>query len=137
MKHDVTLVIGVPGSGKSWVCEQLLDRYHYVANDMHKTNPAAAIIAAATEECYNPVLSDVPFGERKLKDKLEKRGLVVRCVFIREDAATIRERYEQRSGEAANSVILNRISGLSKRAVDWGCFQGTSKEVLEFLRGVD
>ena len=136
MSKVVTLVIGVPGSGKSWICEQLTDHYRYIRNDDHRFDLAETIAIAARDE-PRPLLADVPFGERRLKERLTNWGLEVRPVFVLEKEAVVRERYAKREGLEALDAILHRIDGLSKRCREWGAFGGTSAEVLEYLRWMD
>jgi gluconate kinase len=151
----VILVAGVQGSGKSWVCRQLTDKFRYVPHDRCWTHPLQSpgegldaawgapgsksthvpeILRAATESTL-PVLTEAPFGERQLRDELTKAGLKVSVVFIVEDASTLTRRFRNREGKSLPDGALTRAAGLQKRAIDWGCFWGSSEQVLQHLKG--
>jgi gluconate kinase len=152
----IILVCGVQGSGKSWVCRQLGWKYRYIPHDRCWSHPFASpregddvewgppgsksthletLIAAARKRGHT-ILTEAPFGERALRDELTKAGAVVRLVFITEDAATLEKRYRQREGKKLPPGVISRAAGLKERAVAWGCYHGTSNEVLAHLKGL-
>jgi predicted kinase len=131
--NPVTLVIGVPGSGKSWVCERLAgEEWRYIRHDDHYNDQAEAI-AIAARDGDRRLLADVPFGERTLRDRLVGYGLSVTPVFILESEEVIRARLTARDG-AVREAWVTRLPGLVRRAADWGAFSGTAWEVLHHLR---
>lgn len=130
------MVCGVPASGKSWVCEQLKNEFHYVQHDLHKkTYPAVLVALAKLETAPRPILADCPYGERALRDTLQSVGIEVVPVFIVEDPMVVKERYEKR-GKPQPKEMFTRSSSIADRAKEWGAFSGTSEQVLEHLKNV-
>lgn len=139
-KPPIYLVIGVPCAGKSWVCDQLKDRFHYVPHDArlgHASKPSSYVkeIVAAAKAADKPLLAEAPFSISQIKGPLEKRGFAVTPVFISETGATVATRYYRREGRKIPRGHLTRMKTYLARADEWGAFKGTSAEVLEFLRG--
>ncbi len=134
MAQDVTLLCGVPGSGKTWVATALRDKFCYVEHDYCDDPVGQAWIAANTQA--KPVLLDCPFAERKIRDALIDKGLNVTPVFIVEDPATIAHRYASREGKPASKSTLTRSVTIKERAEEWGAKFGTSTEILDYLRGL-
>lgn len=138
-KPKAYLVIGCPGSGKSWVCDQLKDKFNYIPHDDFKDADdgayAGAIIKAA-KEVDQPLLIETPFSISQLKEPLEKAGVDVVPVFIQEYPITIETRYKAREGKHIPRGHITRQATYLKRAKEWSAFQGTSEQVLEHLRKV-
>lgn len=146
MAQVVYLVCGVPGSGKSWVCDQLKG-FVYVSHDafigpktgLSKAVGTAGLVAAVKEATKgkNPVVVDCPFGESELKAKLEAAGCEVEPLFIVETTAVIKERYRSRNGASRElpKASATRAESIKERAKEWGAKCGTSKEVLSMLEG--
>jgi hypothetical protein len=138
------------------VCRQLTWKYRYIAHDRCWSHPFATpgegndvewgppgsksthleTLVAAARKRGHPIITEAPFGERDLRDDLTKAGIQVMPVFIVEDAATLEKRYRQREGKALPASALTRGAGLQERAAAWGCFAGTSAEVLAHLKGL-
>lgn len=152
--QDVYLIVGVSGSGKSWVARQLADKFNYVPHDRCWTHPHAkpaegldpkwgppgcksthfeSLLAAAKESAL-PVLSEVPFAERKLREDLEKEHVHVVPVFVIEPPEVIAKRYRQREGKDLAKPALSRAISIVDRAKEWNSFFGTSDEVLKHLK---
>lgn len=135
--EPVYLVIGCPGSGKSWVCDQLQDDFHYVHHDLYidMTGPVyvAEIIKAAVS-ADKPVLAEAPFSVSQTKDPLETMGIEVVPVFISEEPHIISERYQARENKPIPRGHLTRQNTYAQRAQNWGAFSGTSAEVLAHLK---
>lgn len=134
MTQPIYLVIGCPGSGKSWVCEQLRDQYEYVPHDSYLNNALhieATVRAAKT--ATKPLLIETPFSVSQIKDPLEK-GFRVVPVFIQEHHEVIRKRYKERGSGDLPAGHLARQLTYRQRAQLWQSFQGTSQQVLEYLR---
>jgi hypothetical protein len=162
--QSVVLVCGVAGAGKSWLCRQLTDRYTYIAHDRCWSHPTAKpqddpstfrqaqgsgdaawgppgsksthleTLVRAAKTSGKPVLTEAPFGERKLKEDLEAAGVRVRPVFVIEDAEVIRRRFLSREGSLPSQGVITRLSGLKARAISWDAFWGTSDAVLAHLK---
>lgn len=134
--QPVYLICGVPGSGKTWVCSQLTEKYTYVANDDHIGGDHLKEIYRAARSSEKPILADCPFGERLIRDNLINRGLDVTPVFIVEDPQVIKRRYEKRDGVPIPTNHISRAMNIGARADQWRSKKGTSEEILEYLRGL-
>ena len=132
----VFLICGVPGSGKTWICKQLTEKFTHVANDDHIGGDYCKEIYRAARSSEKPVLADCPFAERLVRDDLIKRGLDVTPLFIVEAAQTVKKRYEARDGMPIPTNHLTRAMNIGKRADEWRAPKGTSQEILEYLRGI-
>jgi hypothetical protein len=135
-KVKVYLVVGVPGCGKSWVCNQLKEHFNYVPHDQHYNgHPRAIMEAAKTSKKH--VLADCPFAERPLRDQLAKEHIEVIPVFIVEAPEVVKVRYESRAkplpGRAIPKGFMTRAKSIGARADEWKAFKGTSDEVLRHL----
>lgn len=142
MTTTVYLVVAVPGSGKSWVCDQIKHLYTYVHHDGyigHINQPQAYVsaIMEAAEHATKPILAEAPFSISQIKDPLEMSGFTVIPVFIIEEPHIIIDRYRHREGDKAfPGQHLARLKTYKKRCADWGSFGGTSQAVLEHLREI-
>ena len=70
-EHKLYLICGVSGSGKTWVCKQLTNKYNYVPHDLNFANIYQAISIAA-QKSKNPIITECPFGERIQMEGLKK-----------------------------------------------------------------
>lgn len=136
----VYLIVGCPGSGKSWICNQLAEQFSYVAHDdfIGKGNnkyPEAIIRAARTSP--RPVLCETPFSVSQLLEPLTKAGCRVVPVFIIEKFAVIAKRYLDREGRTIPLGHLNRQNTYRARAMELKAFMGTSSEVLLHLKAIE
>lgn len=154
LAKTVYLLIGVSGSGKSWVCRQVADKFNYIPHDRCWSHPFAKpadgldpkwgpkgcksthvetlIKEAKTSE--KPILTEVPFGERKIREDLEASGLTVKPVFVIEEPNVVASRYEAREKKPLHKAAITRASSIKERAKEWGGYAGTSSDVLEYLK---
>lgn len=152
--QPIYLIIGVPGSGKSWVARQLKDKYHYVAHDRCWVHPTLSppdgdedcdwpsgaksthiqVLVREAEKAQKPILTECPFGERPLKEELESHGLKVIPIFVIEYPRIVADRYRKRTGRIIPQASLTRATTIVNRADEWQAERGTSQEVLEILR---
>lgn len=133
----IYLLVGVPGSGKTWVCKQLQDKFDYLAHDDYMHSPLKAYVSAAARLAAfgdKPVLIKTPFSVSSLLEPLTAQGVHVRPVFIIEDPETVSQRYTQREGRPIPQGHITRIRTYIERAKTLRAFSGTSDEVLEYLR---
>lgn len=133
----IYLVCGVPGSGKTWVCEQLRGDFLYVSHDDYIGEDYAKAVLTAAKTAHKPVLADCPFAERILRDRLEKGGFTVLPYFIVEDGQTVRRRYEARENKPIPSAHITRSISIKTRAEEWRAPFGKSHEVLQMLKKVN
>ncbi len=152
--QPVYLVVGVSGSGKSWVCRQLGDKFTYVPHDRCWEHPLAKpsegldpkwgppgsksthvkMILQAAEKAETPVITEVPFAERKLREDLEAKGAKVIPIFVIEEPNVVSDRYHKREGKPLQKAAITRATSILERAREWNAFSGTSDEVLKHLK---
>jgi broad-specificity NMP kinase len=147
----IYLVVGIPGSGKSWVCENLQCDpdcgWYYIAHDMYQnTEDYLRVTEAVVKVSEQRVVIETPFSISKIKDPLEAKGYQVVPVFIIEASETVTKRYierfEKKSREDKAKALkamqgnLTRQETYKKRAQELKAFSGTSSEVLEYLKGI-
>jgi gluconate kinase len=134
----VYLLCGVPGSGKTWVANQLTDKFMYIEHDQYIKQPelelATVINACNTQP--KPVLLTCPFGETALRDALTSQGIPTVPLFIVEPPETIKRRYEARDKIHIPQSHLTRASTILNRAVEWNSVHGDSIAILNHLRNL-
>lgn len=138
-KTKAYMVIGCPGSGKSWVCSQIAEHFEFVHHDLYIGMAGATYVGEIlkrAKDAKKPLLVEAPFSISQLKDPLERAGVEVIPVFIQELPHTIRTRYWQRENKDIPQGHLTRQETYASRAKEWGAFMGTSAEVLEHLKGI-
>lgn len=135
----VYLVVGCPGSGKSWVCEQLTELFEYVHHDLYIKMTGSAYVDAileAADHSTRPILAEAPFSISKTMEPLEEAGCTVVPVFIVEDPEVISDRYLAREGKNIPPGHLTRQRTYAERAAEYNAFTGTSDEVLVHLKSL-
>lgn len=138
---DAYLVIGVPASGKSFVCDQLKDSFHYVHHDgfIYLKDPGAYLteVRKAFAVATKPLLIEAPFS-MKIMDDLKNLGFKVTPVFIIEKPEVLRERYAKRGRHESHIIQghLTRQVTFLHRALEQKAFFGDSTQVLEHLKGL-
>jgi gluconate kinase len=135
----VYVLCGVPGSGKTWVCSQLTDKFRFVAHDDDYKSHPDRVIKAALENSgteNRPVLTDCPFAERELRDKLEGAGFRVVPIFIVEPPEVVSGRYLKRTGKPLPQNSLTRAVSILNRAKEWKARHGTSIEIRDYLQNL-
>lgn len=126
----VYLICGVPGSGKTWVCQRLSQRFIYVPHDDHINNFTKVVESFAKT---GTVITECPFGERQVRGDLERRGLIVKPYFIVETPETVALRYKNRNGKLPSQNVLTRALTIKNRANEWNAPYGTSQEIYALL----
>lgn len=134
MSKVVYLIVGAPGSGKSWVCEQLTDKFEYMPHDEYKKGYLDAI-KLRLETATKPLLTETPFSVSGIVDPLTALGVKVVPVFIIETPELTSKRYTTREGKPIPAGHLTRIETYKQRATELNAFQGTSEQVLNHLKG--
>lgn len=137
----IYLMVAVPGSGKSWVAKQLSESFEVVKHDdfIGIPNSNDAYIDGILEKASQsnrPLLIEAPFSISQIKEPIEAAGYEVVPVFIQEDEDTVSRRYFEREGKEIPKGHLTRMQTYRRRAEEWEAFQGTSEEVLKFLKTV-
>lgn len=142
MAVAVYMVVGCPGSGKSWVCGQLREHFDYMPHDDYMMGSKSrqlyteAILAMHRSGTRKPLLIETPFSMSQLIDPLEKAGVCVTPVFIIEKHDVIRERYRKRGSGEIPAGHLSRQLTYEQRAHEQQAFRGTSAQVLAYLKNL-
>lgn len=137
------LVCGVPGSGKSWVCNQVKHKLAYVHHDLFigMAGPTYVnAIISVSKKTDKPLLIEAPFSISQIKEPLEKAGIQVKPVVIAEKEDVYKQRYMNDPKRVKNITHLSghmtRTKTYLQRAKEFGWFSGTSQEVLEYLQRI-
>jgi hypothetical protein len=132
---NVIIICGVTASGKTWICEQLTNKFQYVPHDDHiKGNIVKAIERMDNEK---PIITECPFGETKLTEALKNRGFITHPYFIIEPLNTLDIRYFNRTGKPLPKNQATRSKYLIDRALEWDCPHGSSEEILTMLQTLE
>lgn len=162
MIQPVYLICGVSGSGKSWVCRQLTDKFMYVPHDRcwtHEqscgwvpgtewkpemkdakewrpgaTNRQPPIVIKTAMIANRPVITEAPFGERLLREDLERAGIKVIPYFVIEKPEVVKARYEKRENKPIPKAAHSRAASIIDRALEWKAPWGTSEQILTKLK---
>ena len=130
----VYLICGVPGSGKTWVCESLKGLATYVPIDRYHESALMPTLEKTSNASDTSIVLDCPFGERLLRGRLEAAGFTVRPFFIVEPVHVVQERYYQREGRYLGKAHVTRATTILDRALEWQAPYGTSEEILCLLK---
>lgn len=134
---EAYMVVGCPGSGKTWVCEQVKDAYTYVHHDLFIGMAGDAYVRAiieASKTAKKPLLIEAPFSISAIAGPLEEKGFKITKLFIQEKPEVISERYRAREKKAIPKGHLTRQKTYAERARATNSFQGTSSQVYEYLK---
>lgn len=133
----VYLIVGVPGSGKSTICQNLADKFTYVPHDDYNERIYPSILLTNTTS-EKPVLGEIPFGLSKIQESLEEQDVKVIPVFLFESEATLLDRWKARGLSNPSTIKghLTRQRTYRERAEQLGAFAGSSDQVLLYLQGV-
>lgn len=132
--RKVYLLCGVSGAGKSWVCKQLTDKFDYVPHDDYIGKDSEYLDKLTEEGNGKAALTECPFGERSLREKIEGRGSKVIPVFVIEHPSVVSSRYRQREKKDLRQAVLTRAETIKDRAKEWKAHSGTSADILEYLK---
>lgn len=140
MKQPIFAIIGVPGSGKTWVTDQIAHKFHFVHHDgfIYLKQPGAYLRAIMEQAptATKPLLIECPFSISETVGPLEAAGYQVKQVFILEPREVIAMRYLKREGKHIPQGHLTRLETYRQRAQALGAFSGGSSDVLEYLKSV-
>lgn len=133
----VILVCGVSGSGKTWVCEQLKDKFHYVPHDLHYKNHAQVMFEEG-KKTQKPQITECPFGERVFRhDLIYKYNFTVLPYFVITPPDVVAKQYLEREGKPLPKAAYTRATSILDRAKDWKAPYGSSIEILEKLQKLE
>jgi hypothetical protein len=137
MKQKIYLIAATPGSGKTWVCEQLKDNFTHVPHDEYMKQKGNAYMDAIMSKAImssKPILAETPFSVSKFTEYLPSKGFQLEVVFIVESEEVTADRYLKRTGQEILEGHLSRIRTYKERAKELKAFSGTSEQVLEYLK---
>lgn len=140
----VYLLVGVPGSGKSWVAAQVKHLCLYLEHDAYIDNedPEGDYIKDIIElvpHAKKPVLLETPFSVSFYTEKLVKAGIPVKLLYICPDRHTLETQYRDRADRLGKPVRdinkghLTRNRTFIDRALASGDIVGDSEAVLKIL----
>lgn len=126
-KQVLFLIAGCSGSGKSWVCDKLKNKFNYVSYDNVNKNHH---IYELLKNNSKPILYD-PTVKVSTFIKRYSHLFDIRLIVINEDELTITNRILQRNGKITDAIKkrIKRMHDLSKNCE----FSGTSDQVLNYL----
>jgi gluconate kinase len=129
----VYLLCGVPGSGKTWVAQQL-NNFVWVPHDKYKVDEYHEKILDEAQKTDKPILAEAPFRISVLVDQLREAGQEVKTYYITAPQQIIRQRYESRMKKPFPKQHQTNLKRYDERKWD---FAGTSGEILDKLRQID
>lgn len=137
MKKLIIILVGTPGSGKTWVANQLTDKFCVVAHDIYGMTSMRAYVHTISEFANRetrPVLCETPFSLTQIQHPLMALGFEVVPIFIIETPEVTRQRYEARENRPIPTGHLTRIRTYIQRAKDLNSPIGTAEEILKLLK---
>ena len=148
MTPKIVLLVGCPGSGKTWIANQLQDLYDHLPHDDYQDSTAryikdisrlarlSSVYSASSPEQQKPILIETPFSVSKIVGPLAELGLYPTCVYIVDNKALVEERYYKREGRPIPLGHLTRMDTYESRAQEQGAFYGPPAKVLEHLKAL-
>lgn len=139
--QNIYLLVGVPGSGKTWVTRQLQGKFEIIQHDdyIDKSLPSDAYLQSILRKAKvttRPILIETPFSISQYMEPLQRAGHRVIPVFILESHYVVKERYETRDGKQFPRMHESRQATYMIRARKGGHFFGTSEQVLQHLKNI-
>ena len=132
MKPKLMILIGCSGSGKTWVAEQLSDKYHVVHYDRTpKKKMIEVLLAQPTDK---PILLDLPI---KISTMIRRYGELfdVRVVSILGDFLKVKVQILKRNGKIT-PTLYRRWKVIKKRTKTYAEFSGDSDDVFKYLKNI-
>ena len=129
----VYMLIGAPAAGKSWVANQLLDKFDYVSYDGNRKKDHLDLLRAKSDK---PKLYDPTFKiSTVIRRYSEEFNFIV--IAIQEEEEILRARIANRGGKWTDTV-MKRNTQIKKRYEKYseGGFIGTSDEVLAYFKSL-
>lgn len=130
----VYIVSGIAGSGKSWICEQLKndERFHYVSYDNNRKKTHADLISSAPDDkivLYDLNINTSTFIRRNCEN------FNIRFVTVLGDFLQVKQQLKDRGGKITKGTY-SRWKVMKRRSKTYGEFEGSSYEVLKYLKGL-
>lgn len=133
----IILLVGVPGSGKTWVCDRVKDSYHIIKHDEYLDGGYLAAIMAAARCIAKPILVETPFSMSAFMEPLCEEGLAVMPIFVIASESDLERNWDTRGTKPhARKGHLTRQNTYMARAESHGAFCGNSSDVLNHLNSL-
>lgn len=133
--QEIHLIVGVPGSGKTWVINQLdkdptlEECYLPVPHDNHSVEEYHKVLIDCAKRGEWPVIAECPFRASVLVEQLEKAGCIVNIYYLIEDLDETIARYELRDRKAYPKMHITNFFKYSQRSPRY-----TQIELLKALK---
>lgn len=131
-QQTIYIVSGIAGSGKSWVCNQLTSKFHYIAYDKNKKKDHLHLIRSAPKDkiiLYDLNINTSTFIRRNCEE------FNIRFVTILGDFLQVKQQLKDRGGKITKGTY-SRWKVMKKRANTYGECQGSSSEILKYLKNL-
>ena len=128
----VYIVSGIAGSGKSWACEQLTDKFNYVSYDSNRKKTHLDLLRATPTDkiaLYDLNIKTSTFIRR------HSHEFNIHFVTILGDFLQVKQQLKNRGGKITKGTY-KRWKVMKKRAKQYGEFAGSSQEVLKYLKNL-
>jgi 2-phosphoglycerate kinase len=148
-EKTIYLLVGAPGSGKTWITSQLGDKFNLIHHDgfNYLKNPDKDAylkeILRIAPKSTKPVLIEAPFSVSSIKEPLEAAGYKVEPIYIIENEDVHSKRYIEREKKEGRwsednhkhlKGHITRTKTYLERAKAGNDFYGTSDQVLKHLK---
>lgn len=130
-QQTIYIVSGIAGSGKSWACERLKDKFHYISYDKNKKKDHLDLIRSAKKMAlYDLNINTSTFIRRNCQE------FNIRFVTILGDFLQVKQQLKDRGGKITKGTY-KRWKVMEKRAKTYGEFSGSSTDVLKYLKTIN
>lgn len=130
----VYILVGVPGSGKTWTAQQLQNKFVCLPHDDFKnTDLYLSTILGLSKTSTRPILVETPFSVSQFTEFLTDKDVKHECIFIIDSPETIAQQYFKREGKVWPKGNATRLNTYRQRATQMQAFQGTSEQCLKYL----
>lgn len=137
MSREIFILVGSPGVGKTWVSDQLKDKYQVIEHDRFSDKKQyIKELSRSAQSGDRPILANTPFGLSEIMNSLQDQRISVKPVFIIESNHILRNRYMSRERKEIPTGHLTRQQTYLDRAKELRAFVGTSEQVLKHLEEV-
>jgi hypothetical protein len=132
MKPKLFIVFGCSGSGKTWLTNQLTEKFHVVHYDLTPKSKLLEVLHSQPTD--KPILLDLPI---KISTFIKHHSseFDIRCVAVMGDFLQVKTQILQRGGKIT-CTLYRRWKQIQKRADKYAEFTGDSQQVLDYLRQI-
>lgn len=129
----IYLLVGVPASGKTWVCDRLKGA-KIVRNDDYKERSRYLNALKDAHEESSIVIGEAPFRAAELASSLERSNIPVKQVLVTAPLTEIEKRYKERPEGLHYRPAFRTNHARYEADPDRFEFSGTSEQVLDWLK---